>query len=211
MDPAVLTVILLFLAFAVQHSLTLSHPFRDLLIHHLGEAFYQGPYRLLFTVVNLILAALLLTCLGRLPDRPLPPLPEGAAAALRLLQVLGLLVLFQAGRSLDLAELVGLRQFLAWRRGHRPPAPTLVRDGIYGRVRHPLYLGCMLLLWGEPHLLATRNRLLLTVLASLYFVVGSMLEERRLLREFPEAYRRYRTEVPAFVPGFRKKGSNKVG
>ena len=199
MDPAAAAVVLLFLAFALQHSLSLSHPFRDLLVRRLGRSFYLGPYRLVFTLVNTLLFGLLLACTAGLPDRPLP-WPGPWSGALRLLQLPGLALLWAAGRALDLSALVGLAQFRAWRRGEEPPAPVLVRHGIYGRVRHPLYLGCILVLWGEPHLLATRNRLLLTVLATLYFLGGSLLEERRLLREFPGAYRAYREEVPAWIP-----------
>jgi protein-S-isoprenylcysteine O-methyltransferase Ste14 len=64
-------------------------------------------------------------------------------------------------------------------------------------VRHPLYSAAFLLLWGrveDEFTLAT------ALWASLYLVIGARFEERRLLARFGEAYVRYRTAVPAFIP-----------
>jgi len=36
--------------------------------------------------------------------------------------------------------------------------------------------------------------------ASAYLAVGTMFEERRLLKLYGEAYRRYRARVPAIIP-----------
>jgi protein-S-isoprenylcysteine O-methyltransferase Ste14 len=64
-------------------------------------------------------------------------------------------------------------------------------------VRHPLYLGALLILWGavrDPVSLST------AIWASLYLLVGYRIEEGRLLRLYGEAYARYRAAVPALVP-----------
>jgi protein-S-isoprenylcysteine O-methyltransferase Ste14 len=38
------------------------------------------------------------------------------------------------------------------------------------------------------------------VLISLYFIVGALLEERRLISIFGEEYRKYQQEVSMFIP-----------
>jgi cell division protein FtsL len=42
--------------------------------------------------------------------------------------------------------------------------------------------------------------LLTSVLVTAYFVIGSRLEERKLLAQYGEAYARYRALVPGLLP-----------
>ena len=42
--------------------------------------------------------------------------------------------------------------------------------------------------------------LITAVLLTLYFVIGSRLEEQKLLRYHGEIYRRYRERVPGLIP-----------
>jgi protein-S-isoprenylcysteine O-methyltransferase Ste14 len=70
--------------------------------------------------------------------------------------------------------------------------------GFYCYVRHPIYSFSLLLLWLTPAM--TVNLLTVYVLTTLYFYVGSLHEERRLLAEFGEAYRDYQQQVPRLIP-----------
>ena len=75
----------------------------------------------------------------------------------------------------------------------------LIRHGIYGRIRHPLYTSLMLLgigwglCWASPAALAFSFALALL----LHFKAA--FEERELLRLFP-GYAKYREQVPRFFP-----------
>ncbi len=64
-------------------------------------------------------------------------------------------------------------------------------------VRHPWYALALVILWTRDMDLA---RLLGTVCVSLYFWLGSLLEERKLLQFHGEAYARYRRRVPGLIP-----------
>jgi protein-S-isoprenylcysteine O-methyltransferase Ste14 len=72
-------------------------------------------------------------------------------------------------------------------------AHTLTTDGPYGLVRHPLYLGWMLCVFGAGHM--TGDRLAFAVLTTLYLVIAIPWEERSLVAEFGDEYRRYRQLV----------------
>ena len=78
----------------------------------------------------------------------------------------------------------------------------LVTQGWYGVVRHPLYLLSILFMFLNP--VMTVRWLLLSCMATLYFLIGALIEEKRLLKEYGEAYIRYREQVPFVVPLLQK-------
>jgi protein-S-isoprenylcysteine O-methyltransferase Ste14 len=201
MDEPLLIVILLFLFFTLQHSLTVSDLFKGWVIRGFGENFYQAYYKLLFTIINIVIVVILVSCLKQLPNSKLFIFSVSATVWMRILQCLGVWILFQAGRGIDLLNFIGVRQMIQYTKEQkRVDKEILIRNGIYGRVRHPIYFGCILILWGEPHLLNNRNGIALVVLSNLYFYFGSILEERRMIRQFGEEYQMYQKAVPRLLP-----------
>lgn len=83
------------------------------------------------------------------------------------------------------------------------PVPTgdeLVTDGIYSKVRHPLYAGLLAIMAGFSVLTGSAPRLLLT--AALWYTLDlkSDYEEKELIKEHAE-YEAYQEEVPGkFFP-----------
>ena len=72
--------------------------------------------------------------------------------------------------------------------------------GPYRWVRHPIYLGWLLLVFGVPHMTATR--LAFAAISSAYLVVAIPFEERSLVETFGDEYRRYQQAVRwRLVPG----------
>lgn len=102
-------------------------------------------------------------------------------------------------RHLSISTLVGIPE-LSQRRKVR-----LMRDGIYGVVRHPRYLSAGIGLIVNA-LIVNHLGLYILVIASLppgYLVL--MLEERDLIDRFGNAYREYQRDVPRFVPRMRRR------
>lgn len=107
-------------------------------------------------------------------------------------------VLIVAGRGYDLDRFTGLRQLRNRRWGIEEPEDEPLRlDGLHRYVRHPLYFGVVLILWG---IVDDEERLALAAWASLYIVIGLRLEERDLIRLHGARYRDYRARVPALIP-----------
>jgi protein-S-isoprenylcysteine O-methyltransferase Ste14 len=70
----------------------------------------------------------------------------------------------------------------------------VVSIGVYGFVRHPMYLGGILLFLGAPLLLGSVYGLIVGMFLSLLFVARIMGEEKMLLEEL-EGYRDYKKKV----------------
>ena len=60
-------------------------------------------------------------------------------------------------------------------------------------MRHPIYLGWLLIVFGMPHMTATR--LAFAVISSVYLIVAIPFEEPSLIDSFGDEYRRYRQIV----------------
>ena len=121
-------------------------------------------------------------------------LPAAARLGFGAVHLAGWAVLAYSARVYDLGRLGGLTQI---RRPDLAADEALRQDGPHAWVRHPLYSGAFLIVWGaalSPLGLAT------AIWGSLYLLIGTWCEERRLLRRYGDAYRAYRDRVPAFLP-----------
>lgn len=122
------------------------------------------------------------------------------------MQALGITISAAAFWHFHIGEFLGISQAVRSLRGtvhhgdEEGLRQTLVTTGIYGMVRHPMYLAGILIFTFNPYI--TRNLLTVSVTADIYFVAGAFLEEQRLIRRFGDEYRRYMKRVPRFLPKF---------
>lgn len=80
----------------------------------------------------------------------------------------------------------------------------LVTDGIYRHVRHPQYLGFILLTFGIDFLWVTFSTLILwPILVFLYYRLAKE-EEKMMEEKFGDQYRQYTKEVPMLLPNLKK-------
>lgn len=94
-------------------------------------------------------------------------------------------------------DLFGLRQVWLYFRGRDYTPLPFVTPGPYRLVRHPLYLGWLLVFWATPTM--TVAHFLFALAMTTYILVAIRLEERDLLG-FHQAYADYRQRVPMLVP-----------
>lgn len=77
----------------------------------------------------------------------------------------------------------------------------LVDQGIYGVVRHPMYLGVLLAMCGYALVIGSRVALLVAIVLVPFLLAKARHEEHLLLARYP-AYRSYRDRVRwRFLPG----------
>jgi protein-S-isoprenylcysteine O-methyltransferase Ste14 len=79
------------------------------------------------------------------------------------------------------------------------PGATLVRRGVYGVLRHPMYLGQACIAVGAPLVLGARYALAVSAVALVTLVVRVRLEEAALRRTYPE-YAQYAAHAKRIVP-----------
>jgi len=94
---------------------------------------------------------------------------------------------------------------------HSKSTPELKLTGIHKFVRHPLYLGTLLFIWGLFLNFPWLNNLIAAVIITVYILIGIRLEEKKLLSEFGHRYANYILQVPMLIPGFKRVKHNKKG
>lgn len=182
------------LVWAGFHSLLASDPAKDWVPRTLGRSTRRW-YRLAFNLLAGISLLPLLLLLAVLPDVSVYTIPVPWRWLSYAGQSLSFLALAWTVLQTSPLHFVGLAQLLAREPSDNEP---LQFRGLYAHVRHPLYLLSMVLLWLTSEM--TVNRITVNILASLYFILGSMLEERKLLQQYGEAYAHYQSNVPRLVP-----------
>lgn len=122
-----------------------------------------------------------------------------------LLSITGLIWVIKALNGYDLGEFSGISQL---KKASKPISIVLKTNGLNALVRHPLYFGTLLLVWGMFFIFPNNAALIIASATTIYLMVGTKLEERKLEQQFGEAYRSYRTQVPMLIP-FRWKSRKK--
>lgn len=85
------------------------------------------------------------------------------------------------------------------------PAAELKADGIHRYIRHPLYSGTILFVWGLFFIFPFLNNLIAVVLLTLYVLIGISFEEKKLIKEFGKKYDEYIFKVPKLIPDLKIK------
>jgi protein-S-isoprenylcysteine O-methyltransferase Ste14 len=192
----------LILLFGMQHSVMARMGFKAWLKTKLPESAERSVYVLLASLVLMLMFW---------QWRPIPGLVWSASSVAG--QIVGWSV-FAFGFGLvllstfliDHFDLFGLKQ--VWRQfaGHSAaPSAHFVTPLIYRLVRHPLYLGFILAMWGGPVMSA--GRLLFAAAMTGYILIAIQLEEKDLIHNFGERYANYRRQVPMLVPRARRRPS----
>lgn len=200
-----LAVILSVIVFAVIHSILAQNRVKAGIQAWMGERAYLGLYRIGYNLLAALTLIPALIAIALYPGGVIWSVEGMGAIVMLIVQGFGLVGLTTSLLQTDLLRFGGVTQLLAWLRGDVLPLPAehLRTDGVYRLVRHPLYLFSLLLLW--PMATMTEGWLAFNIAATVYFVVGSIIEERRMIADFGQPYLDYRGRVPWLIPFVQKR------
>ena len=178
------------------HSLTISPPFLRWVHRRFpnGHRYHRLSFNL-FSILSLIPVVLYSWALSSAPIFQWD-------GGLRLLQAAFIVIsvaLMVAGAShYDFREFMGFSQI-----SNTDACRSIGKDcelktaGILGVVRHPWYTAVFFLLWARD---LDPAAIIVNTVLTVYVVIGTHLEERKLITAFGQTYRNYQKEVSMFLP-----------
>ncbi len=182
------------LIYAAIHSVMASDRVKQAVATRCGAC--MRGYRLFYNVLAVGLLPVPLWLTYGLPGEPLwhwQGVLAWLANAAALAAILGFLYSL---KFYDGLSFLGVRQLA----GRAPPGAAdepLCISPLHRWVRHPWYSLALVVLWTRD---MNAPLLVTAVMISGYFVLGSRLEERKLVATYGQAYRRYMQAVPGLLP-----------
>jgi methanethiol S-methyltransferase len=159
---------------------------------------YYRYYRLFYNIFSILILAPVLIYSYSIRENPFFTW-HGYLLPIRYLLLLSGLWIFYAGsRHYDMRTFLGIAQIHEeLNHGLINNSGLIEKDGIMGIVRHPFYSGSFLVIWAGN---LDTTRLIINSILSIYLVIGTILEEKKLLAEFGETYKNYQNEVSMLFP-----------
>lgn len=188
-------VLVLMILYCVLHSYTASDRMKSRVRDRFGPETDRW-YRLAFNIFSVLSFIPVVLLLRIMQDKLIYFIRFPWAIIALIIQSLGFILLLYGLQQTGVVAFFGLEPLLL---GDQSSGKSgFVRTGVYGWVRHPLYLGGILIIW--PAASMTVNLLVFLVICTIYFYVGARLEEKRYVEEFGEEYIKYQQEVPMMIP-----------
>lgn len=201
----ILIIVFLFFLFSVSHTWMASLKVKKNLAEKLGNRI--AFYRLFYNLSSLLLFAFFFIVSPR-PDVIIYDLHYPYDIITFALQVLSFFGLIWSVSQTDLKEFAGISQVIRFINGKYrtedlDEKQIFRKSGAFRFVRHPVYLFSILFLGLRPSM--DLFYFVMFACIVIYFYVGSIYEERKLVRIFGDEYREYQKSVPRLIP-FTKTG-----
>jgi len=188
---------ILWMGYCALHSALISTTFTDFVKRTLGErSRYHRIFFNLFSVASIIP----LLIYSRSASSGIEPLFawEGTLRIVKYALIGAAAILILAvGSRYSMSRFLGIEQIRGRAGRGMTEGGGLDSSGILGVIRHPWYAAVFILLWAGD---LTPSKIIINVILSGYLVIGTLLEERKLVLEFGNQYRKYQAEVSMFIP-----------
>ena len=171
-----------FVLFAAVHSL-FATDWAKKILHGAG----RRGYRLCYNIASLLMFGWVMSVYRH--SEVLYFVPGIWSLVMYLLQLVVLVILVSCLRQTGIGNFSGFA---------KPASVPFTNTGWYSIVRHPLYFFSIFFMALNP--VMTAQWLMLTIMSTAYFIIGGLIEERRLVIDFGEAYRHYQQRVPFIIP-----------
>jgi len=89
--------------------------------------------------------------------------------------------------------------------GKQREHPDVIRENIFGVIRHPIYMSEIILYFSLLLLSLSLAAALIWIIAIIFLHLIARYEEKLCIKHYGEAYIRYMLDVPMWIPRFWKK------
>lgn len=155
---------------------------------------YYKYYRIGYSIFAALTLAMILYFQISIPGKVLFHLPYLQYAVGSVLTLPGAYIMIICVRKY-FYELSGIQVL-----DHKEQKTSLRQDGVHSLVRHPLYFGTLLFVFGLLMFWPLLSNLIACIVIFIYTIIGVEHEEKQLNLEFGEAYRDYAERVPGLFP-----------
>ena len=192
-----LLIALMWVGYCALHSYLISIGFTNLMNRLLKK--YYAFYRLFYILISLFLLIPLINYTGPLDNKVIIVYGH-YVDILRHILIYGSLFMFFWAFFFDYDSLsfFGIRQILNFGKTKEiEPSNVIKKSGLLGIMRHPMYLALIIYLWCQTFKMAD---VVVNIVLTVYIIIGTVLEEKKLVLEFGETYIQYQKEVPMIIP-----------
>lgn len=188
---------MLWTGYCALHSFLISIRFTNVMTRLLKK--YYAFFRLFYVLISLILLILLINYTDQSDNEVIVSYASPWSEIRNILLVFSLLIFFWAFFfSYDPLSFFGIRQILNLRKENKAePSEKIKKNGLLGVIRHPMYFALIIFLWTQTF---TFMDILINIILTGYVIIGTVLEEKKLVLEFGDAYSEYQQEVPMLIP-----------
>jgi methanethiol S-methyltransferase len=164
---------------------------------------YYAWYRLFYVLLSLVLLVPLIRYTNAMDNRIIIEWVSPWSVIRIILMYGSLLMFFWAFFfNYDSLSFFGIRQIMNFgKTKNTNPSAGIKKNGLLGVIRHPMYLCLIIYLWCQTFRMVD---IIVNVILTVYVIIGTILEEKKLILEFGDYYKKYQQEVPMLIPFIKR-------
>lgn len=197
-----LLIAIIWAGYCILHSYLISIGFTNLMVRWLKK--YYAFYRMFYVLLSLVLLIPLINYTAQL-DTEIIITYELPLNIVRYVLICGSLAIFFWAFFFNYNALsfFGIYQILRFGKTKTSnPSEEIKRNGLLGIIRHPMYFALIIYLWCQTYKVSD---MVVNTVLTIYIILGTFLEEKKLVLEFGDPYIKYQHEVPMLIPFTRTK------
>jgi protein-S-isoprenylcysteine O-methyltransferase Ste14 len=180
------------LLYGAIHSFMASNFFKNFAEKILGK--YFRFYRLIYNILAFALLIPIFSVQFSIYKEALWQVSIYQSIIGKFIAIFGVLLISRALQGYDLREFSGTDFNKSQEKNE------FKSDGLLKYMRHPIYFGILIFVWGMFVTDASTRSLTSAVAVTIYLFVGIYFEEKKLIEVFGEKYKKYQHDVPMLIP-----------
>jgi len=180
------------LLYGTIHSFMASNYFKNFAEKILGK--YFRFYRLIYNIMAFVLLISVFAVQFSTEKQALWQVSNYQSIIGKAIAICGVLLVSKALQGYDLREFSGIDYNKSQEKNE------LKSDGLLKYMRHPIYFGILIFVWGMFVTDASTRSLTSAIAITIYLFVGIYFEEKKLIEVFGEKYKKYQHDVPMLIP-----------